>query len=471
MSSSNPYRRLIVGVDRTVKLHHGAEVVYANLDNAASTPSLVAAKSACDRLLDVYASIHRGAGYKSQLASEWYERGREIVLDFVNADPEKHCAVFTTNTTDAINRLAHKFPRDNDKSVIISHVEHHANDLPWRDRGRVVRIPVSDRGEIDPADLEQALKNEGKRARLVSLTGASNVVGTLQPIHEFTRIAHKYGVPIAIDAAQLAPHKEISMRLPDGDSIDFLFLSGHKMYAPYGGGALIGPRDWLQQSAPAVRGGGAVLVVDKDGVDWAPAPDREEAGSPNVLGTVTLTAAMRKLKQLGFDALDEVELTLTRRFLEGVAAIDGGKVYGFSDPADMDRRLGVVSFNIKDLDHDLVATVLAQEAGVGVRNGCFCAHPFVLQMLQVRPEEAEGFRERLRHGDKRDVPGAVRISFGLYNTEDEVDRALQVLRDLADGRHLDEYSRDPKHGHWTHVSGAIDYKAEVRRMVDDVLDM
>lgn len=472
MSQSNPLRNMIVGVDQPITLPDGREVIYANLDNAASTPSLRAAKKACDKMLDIYASIHRGAGYKSQLASEWYDRAREIVLDFVNGDPDEHCVVFTTNTTDAINRLARKFPRDNDKSIIISHVEHHANDLPWRDRGRVVRIPVSDRGEIDPANLEKALKSEGKRARLVSLTGASNVVGTLQPIDEFIRISHKYGVPIAIDAAQLAPHKAISMKTANGDSADFLFLSGHKMYAPYGGGALVGKREFLASSPPSLRGGGAVLVVDNDGVDWMPPPEREEAGSPNVLGSVTLTAAMNRMQEIGFDRLDEVELGLTVKFLDALDDIENAKVYGITDRGQMHRRLGVIAFNIGDVDHELVATILAHEGGIGVRNGCFCAHPFVMQMVGLSREEIDTFKSRVQEtGIRHDIPGAVRLSFGLYNTEEEVDRTLEILRDIAQGKRVGNYVRHSEHGFWHHKSGVPDYRKDVKLLIDDILAM
>ena len=204
-------RSLVVGTDKPAPLYGGGETVYANLDNAASTPALKYVAKAVNQVMEWYASIHRGAGYKSQVASELYEQAREEVMRFTGADPDVQCVILTHNTTDAINRLAHKFPRDNDRSVIISHVEHHANDLPWRDRGRVVRVRADQQGFIDTDDLEHALRNEGNKARLVSLTGASNVTGTLQPIHEFARIAHRHGVPIAIDAAQLAPHVPINM--------------------------------------------------------------------------------------------------------------------------------------------------------------------------------------------------------------------------------------------------------------------
>lgn len=468
MANSNAMRDLIVGVEREVPLFGGGIAAYINFDNAASTPAMKPAQAAAEELMEVYASIHRGAGYKSQLASEWYDRSREIALEFVGADPEVHCAVFTSNTTDSLNRLARMMPRDNDKSVVISQVEHHANDLPWRERGRTVRVPVTEEGVIEPAALDHCLESEGKRVRLVSLTGASNVVGTLQPIEELTRVAHKHGVPIAIDAAQLAPHKPISMKLGNDELIDFLVLSGHKMYAPYGGGLLVGPKQLMSDSPPALRGGGAVLVVDSEGVDWAAPPEREEAGSPNVLGAITLATAMQALAKIGFDALDEVELRLTRRFLEGFEKVKEGRVYGYTGEENMHKRLGVIALNLEHVPHDLVAAILAGEGGVGVRNGCFCAHPFVMQMLHVTPEQAEETRKRLRNGNHDEIPGALRISFGMYNTEAEVDRVLQLLGDISEGCCQDHYERDGR-GIWRRVGGEPEYTAEVDRLWASIL--
>lgn len=463
MSSQNPYRDSVVGVDIEVPVASGERVVYANLDNAASTPALKVVRDEANLLMDWYASVHRGAGYKSQVVSEWYEQCRDEILEFVGADPDYHCVIFCHNTTDAMNRLSRKFPRDNDKSVIISHLEHHANDLPWRDRGRVVRVKVSDEGDINLNDLEHTLMNEGNRARLVSLTGASNVVGTVQPIHEFARIAHKHGVPVCIDAAQLAPHKPVKM--VDGDvRIDFMTFSGHKMYAPYGGGALIGPKHFFNETTPAVRGGGAVLVVEPDGVDWAGAPEREEAGSPNVLGMVTMASAIRELKKIGFDELDRIEQELTLRFLKGLNEIDGVHVHGHTDETMIDKRLGVIAFGIEGLDHELIASVLAHEGGIGVRNGCFCAHPFVLQVMNVCPTDAENLRQQMRHGDKTAVPGAVRVSFGLYNTPEEVDRTLAILREMKQGKYVDRYQLVPG-GKIVPREGVPDYGAAVKKLI------
>ncbi|MBZ0266009.1 aminotransferase class V-fold PLP-dependent enzyme [bacterium] len=466
MSKQNPLRNEIVGVNLEVPVANGKRVVYTNFDNAASTPSLVSVKKAADLFLEWYSSIHRGTGYKSQLASEWYEQSRQVVLDFVNADPDYHCAILTGNTTDAINRLARKFPVDNDKSIIISHAEHHANDLPWRSRGRVVRMPASMKGEMNPENLRRILTQEGHRARLVSLSGALNVNGTLQPIHELAKVAHSFGVPIAIDAAQLAPHAPINMSgSGQDDHIDFLFISGHKMYAPYGGGALIGPRSFFNESSPSIRGGGAVLLVEPNGVDWLESPEREEAGSPNVLGAITLAAAMQSLKKIGFDRMEEIELSLARRFMDGLKQIEGSEIYGFDAPGDMHRRVGVVAFNLKDIDHGLVAEILSHEGGIGVRNGCFCSHPFVIHMLGLDEMEAEKFRMRMRKNNKQDMPGAVRVSFGLYNTEAEVDRLLALLNDIATRKSNGGYISKGLTGCYLAAEDVVDYHQELTALL------
>ncbi len=455
--TSEQLRELVVGVNTPTPVHDGREVPYLNLDNAASTPALKVVRDETNRMLDWYASIHRGAGYKSQLASAWYEMARKQVLKYVGADLNYHCVVLTHNTTDAINRLAAKFPHDNDQSVIISHAEHHANDLPWRDRGRVARIPVSPAGEIDPDDLDKVLRQEAGRARLVSITGALNVTGTIQPIHDLARVAHKHGVRIAVDAAQLAPHVPINMAGNDDDErIDFLMLSAHKMYAPLGGGALVGPREFFATTCPSVRGGGAVKAVEPDAVFWADPPNRDEAGSPNVVGAVAMAASMRALNDIGWDVLEEAERRLTKRFLEGLEKIPGATMYGLG-PDQLDRRLGVVAFNLDGVPHAKVAAALAYEHGIGVRNGCFCAHPFVLTMMEVSPEEARKYSEQVQTGNKSLIPGAVRVSFGLYNTETDVDRVLDALAQIARGEFALDYEEETSHGEFHPVQGAIDF--------------
>ncbi len=450
-------RKRIVGADTLTPIHDGSHVPYLNLDNAASTPALVSAREETNHMLDWYASIHRGAGYKSQLASAWYELARKQTMQFVGADSDYHCVVLTHNTTDAINRLAAKFPFDNDKSVVISHAEHHANDLPWRNRGQVARVPVSSAGEIDPDDLDRTLDKEAGRARLVSVTGASNVTGTVQPIHELARVAHKYGIPIAIDAAQLAPHLPIRMAgSGEDDRIDFLMLSAHKMYAPMGGGALIGSHEFFANTEPSVRGGGAVKAVEPDAVFWADPPDRDEAGSPNVVGMVSMAAAMRELQEIGWDVLEEAERRLSKRFVDGLLQIDDAKLYGLGSD-QLERRLGVIAFNLGDIPHALVAAALAYEHGIGVRNGCFCAHPFVLSMMEVGEAEARAFSERVRNGSKSLIPGAVRASFGLYTSEEDVDRALSALDQIARGNLALRYEEEISHGEFHPIGGAVDY--------------
>ena len=332
------------------------------------------------------------------------------------------CVIFVKNTTEAVNKAARRIHLAEDDVVLISLMEHHSNDLPWRNRAQVVHAAVSADGRLDVEDLRQKFVQYGPRVKLLAISGASNVTGAINPIHELAELAHGHGVPILVDAAQLAPHRAINL-LPANDPghIDFLVASAHKMYAPYGTGVLIGPRSVFEQEGPDYSGGGTVEIVTEDEVYWNSPPERDEAGSPNVLGAVAMAAACRVLTEIGMDRLAEHESALTRYALTELGKIPGIEIYGDSDPARADQRLGVIPLNIKGLSHYLVAAVLSVEYGIGVRNGCFCAHPYVLRLLDIPDPVAWSWRKQVISGVRAHLPGLVRISFGCYNSAEEVD--------------------------------------------------
>lgn len=290
----------LVGSELCVPLVDGSRRRYVNLDYAASAPCLVSVKQAVDALLPWYSSVHRGAGYKSQLATDAYEGARGAVRAFVGGRPDD-VVVFTRNTTDAVNLLAAAVPQGCE--VFGFAVEHHANLLPWR-RGDFTLLPLPAGPEHALELLEQALRRGRPRpagaGRLVTVTGASNVTGEIWPYAELAALAHRYGARLLLDAAQLAPHRAIDLAAAD---VDYLALSGHKLYAPFGAGALIGRPDWLAVGTPFLAGGGAVRYVGTDTVLWAELPDRQEAGSPNVVGAVALGAACGTLEALDRTAL------------------------------------------------------------------------------------------------------------------------------------------------------------------------
>jgi selenocysteine lyase/cysteine desulfurase len=447
-------RGSVVGVDEEVLLRDGRGLPYANLDNAASTPPLREVMDAVQRFLPWYASVHRGSGTKSRFSTHAYDEAHATALRFVGADPREHVAIFGKNSTEALNKLSYRLALRADDVVIASALEHHSNDLPWRARCRVLRIACDARGRLDEDHARHLLRRHAGRVRLLAVTGGSNVTGHLPAIHSLATLAHAAGAQIAVDAAQLAPHRRIDMRpLADPAHLDYLALSGHKLYAPFGSGALIGRRDTFAAGEPELKGGGTVRAVSPEHVVWADAPDRDEAGSPNVVGAVAMAAAMRALEAIGFDRLARHEAALTERLLRGLAAIDGVQVHGETDPACAKERLGVVPFALRGVPHGLVAAILSAEHGIGVRNGCFCAHPYLAQLLGLSDDEARQVQARLAADDRRDVPGLVRVSFGLYNTAQEVDRLLLALRAIVRGEHARDYRLGAATGDWSVPEG------------------
>jgi selenocysteine lyase/cysteine desulfurase len=234
----------------------------------------------------------------------------------------------------------------------------------------------------------------------------------------------------------------------DPEHLDFLAFSAHKMYAPFGIGVLVGPRDVFAEGDPDHVGGGTVDSVDLDRVRWTALPEREEAGTPCITGAVALGAAVREYEAIGWTRINSHEARLTRHALEVLGAIPGLTLYGDADPTRAADRLGVVAFNLESLPHGLVAAVLAHEWGIATRDGCFCAHPYVKALLGVDDAASHQIEERIAQGDRSDLPGAVRVSLGLYNTIQEIDVLGEALRAVAAGRHERDYVLDPHRGEY-----------------------
>lgn len=440
-------RKRIVGVDAQVPLLDGSFRPYVNFDNAASTPALQPVFDKVNEFMTWYSSIHRGTGFKSQIATEAYDLAHDIVGCFVGANLETNTVIFGKNTTEAINKLARRFPLEPEDVVLCSLMEHHSNDLPWRQQAQLHHVNVCDDGSLDEDHFDHLLRQYARRVKLVAISGASNVTGHLNPIYRLAEKTHAAGARILVDAAQLAPHRAIDMR-PDDDPghLDFVALSAHKMYAPYGTGALIGPLALFSEGTPDMVGGGTVDIVTIDDVSWGSPPDRDEAGSPNVVGAVALAQAILSLQEIGMEALAHHEAELTAHVLRRLRGIDGIEIYGLSDPDRAAERVGVIPFNLQGVDHYKVAAVLSFEGAVAVRNGCFCAHPYILRLLGVSGEEALRHQQDILDGTKVGLPGLVRISFGCYNTIAEVDHAVEVLARLAAGDVQGEYEQDPMSG-------------------------
>ncbi|MGD2048881.1 MAG: aminotransferase class V-fold PLP-dependent enzyme [Chloroflexota bacterium] len=433
-------RDRIVGLDQKVPLLNGQKVTYVNLDNAASTPALKDVMETIQRFMPYYSSVHRGTGFKSRVSTVAYDQAHEVIARFVGANPEQNTVVFGKNTTEAINKLSYRLPLSDDAVVICTQMEHHSNDLPWRHRAEVVHVKVTPDGRLDEEDFDRQLQQYAGRIALVTVTGASNVSGYIQPIHRLARKSHEVGARILVDAAQLAPHRRVDMKDDDHpEHLDFVALSAHKMYAPFGTGALIGPKEIFLYGPPEYPGGGTVDVVTLDEVYWAGMPDRDEAGSPNVVGAIAMAAAAQTLMEIGLDEIAAHEEALIVYALEKLSQLPGIRIYGQSDPARANEKVGAIPFNIEGISHFLVAAILGYEGGVGVRSGCFCAHPYVVHLLQLDEVTAGSWREQMLRGDKSNMPGMVRASFGCYSNEDDVDRLVEMLERVVRNQYEGDY--------------------------------
>jgi selenocysteine lyase/cysteine desulfurase len=432
-------RSLILGVDEPVPTLEGRLLPYVNLDNAATTPPFVTVIDAIERFLPYYSSVHRGTGYKSRLSSRVYEEARDTVGRFVGADAERDETIFAKNTTEAINKLARVMPMADGAVVLTTLLEHHSNDLPWRARARTVLVRACPDGSLDEDDLDRHLRRHAGRIALVAVSGASNVTGVVQPVHRLAEKVHHAGGRILVDAAQLAAHRPIDMRPHDHPGhLDFVALSAHKLYAPFGSGALVGARAAFG-GTPDHCGGGTGNAVTVDDVAWAELPDREEAGSPNVVGAVALAAAVDTLTAIGRERIAAHEGALLRHATALLAKVPGLHLHG---PADLAGRVGVVPFTLAGVDHGLVAAILGYEHAVGVRSGCFCAHPYISHLLGLSRVHQREWMRRARDGDKRGAPGMVRISLGCYSDATDIDRAVDALGHVAAGEIAGTYRCD-----------------------------
>jgi cysteine desulfurase/selenocysteine lyase len=432
----------IVGVDELVPLIDGQVVRYVNLDNAATTRPLQAVVDAVERFLPFASSVHRGTGFKSRLSTAAFEEAREFVGHFVGADPDRDVVVFTGNTTEAINQFAMTMALAEDSVVLTTVLEHHSNMLPWRLRGPVVHVRAGDDGSLDEDDLDLQLARYGGRIALLAVTGASNVTGVTPPIHRLAAKVHAAGGKILVDAAQLAGHRRIDMlRHDDPGHIDVIAISAHKMYAPFGSGALIGDRK-LFGVKPVSCGGGTVRAVTLDDVVWADLPDRGEAGSPNLLGAIAFAAAARRLIDVGLSEIASHEQRLARYARSAISRLQTVTVFGESC-----AELGVIPFTVDGWDPRLVAAVLGFEHGVGVRSGCFCAQPYVHHLLGLGRHDIDRWVRDARRQDLRAAPGLVRISLGCYNNRDDIDRAVVGLEHIV--------TREAGGGYRQHADGSF----------------
>ncbi|MBM2839580.1 MAG: Aminotransferase [Bacteroidetes bacterium] len=450
-------RREIVGLDTKVPVLDGGERPYVYLDNGASTPTFKRVLQCIQEFMPWYSGVHRGTGFKSWIATDAYDKAHDVVGRFVGADLASNLVTFTKNTTESVNKLASRFRFQPNDVVVTTSMEHHSNDLPWRKHATVIHAPLLEYGYLDMNALKTILDEYRGRVRLVAVTGASNITGICSPIHQIAELAHAVGARVFVDAAQLAPHRPINI-LPNNSPqhIDFLAFSAHKMYAPFGTGVLIGPTEFFEESEPDAVGGGVAAIVTLDDVQWNHVPHNDEAGSPNVVGGIALAEACCMLQSVGLDAIAAHEQHLLDYTYKKLRKIPGMVFYGPTET--LEDKVGVIAFNMEGLHPGLVGAILSVEGGIGVRNGYFCAQPYVKKLLSVSDDAAKDSGCGVATDDLTTFPGMVRASFGCYSNEADADALVEMLGRISRKEYQGNYVQDHNSGRFSEERFTVSLK-------------
>lgn len=380
---------------------YGKPLIY--FDNAASTQKPVQVLMALERLQnDYYGNIHRAAHYMADKATVEFEEVRDKVQQFINAENREEI-IFTKGTTESANLVAASFGEQFLKpgsEIIVSEMEHHSNIVPWQlialtKGAKVIKLPVSESGELQTGLLSELITSKTK---LVAVTHVSNVLGTVNPVAQIIETAHKRNVPVFVDGAQAVQHIPVDVQELDAD---FYAFSAHKMYGPNGVGVLYGKQKWLEQMPPYQGGGEMIAEVSFEKTTFSEIPFKFEAGTPNITGVIAFGAAIDLLRETGLENISAWEQKLLAYATSQLKEMEGLRIYG-----EAPRKSGVISFNIAGI-HPFDLGTMLDKTGVAVRTGHHCADPL------------------MKHYD---IPGTVRVSFGLYNTKEEIDRFMQALK-------------------------------------------
>lgn len=384
---------------------NGKPLVY--LDNAASSqvPQMVIDRGS-KYLEEEHSNVHRGVHYLSQHATNAFEAAREKVKRFINAREAAEC-IFVRGCTEGVNLVAHSYCKgfvNEGDEILVSQMEHHSNIVPWQvaaaERGARVRvIPINSTGELVIEEYE-AMLNE--RTKIVAVSHVSNSLGTVNPVKEMITTAHKYGVPVCVDAAQSVPHFPVDVQDLDAD---FFVFSGHKMFAPTGSGVAYGKREWLDKMPPYQTGGGMIRTVSFDGTTYAAIPEKFEAGTPAIAAAIGLGAAIDYLNALDFEAAAAYEHELLEYVTSRLADIEEVTIIGTAA-----QKASVLSFTIDGIHPHDIGTILDQQ-GIAIRAGHHCAQP-VMNFF--------------------DVPATARASFAFYNTREEIDKLADAIQKVIE---------------------------------------
>ena len=452
-----------IGTNTSYATADGGALPRLHLDGAASPLAAKSGLEAINRLLPHYSNSHSYVHSSAKISTKALEWAHSVTLDFVNADPSLYSSVFIgAGTTAAVNRIARGLSkaRPEHRVVFVSAMEHHANDLPHRQFGNQVEyIPLESNGSLmGPVDLDSLRKLFEKHngaVNYLAISEVSNVTGIRNPIEEITEIAHNYDAYVLVDGAQAVAHQQTDL---NDLGADFYIFSGHKIYTPMAPGVLVAKNEILKKLDGQDLGGGAVSTVSFHDYEFVDSlSDREQAGTPNIVGAVALASVLTELKSVGMDVINRHDQELMSALIGGLNEFDDITVYG--DPKQ--RRTGAIAFNHKKFDHGLLAAILNDYFAIAVRNECFCAHPYVSSLLKeelwdldvdgVDENELENYINRKR--------GMVRASVSYYNTVADIERFIVALREIESNRnkYCANYVAEPD-GSYNHISFSVSWE-------------
>ena len=404
-------RDFVTDISSLIPTNNGA-LYNIYFDNAGTTPPFCSVVNEVQEYTPWYKYVSEKS-LKAKFLSALYEQGRTTIKKFVNANMLEDTAIYTKNTTEAINILSNVICRryaDTRPVVITTYMEHLSNYLPWKCRFDTVLVDVKPDGRLSMQDLERKLYINRGRVKLVAVTGASNVTGYINPIHEIARMAHQYNAEILVDVAQLVQHRKINMNPLDRASrIDYLAFSAHKIYAPFFTGVLIGAKKVLDQGCPLCFGAGMTDLVTTQEIIFKESPQRYAAGSNNILGAIALACALLTIEQAGRSVIRGHELNLLSYGINLLTRNSNVILYG--DSKYLEDRIPIIAFNVAGKTHEETAKYLYDDYGIIVKNGFCGSDLYVEKLIQGSP-----------------YTGIVRISMALYNQKFELDRLAEALR-------------------------------------------
>ena len=457
-------KNAFIGLDTYYQVASGETLRRIYLDSGASTLMMKPPNDAVQLMLNHYANTHTTVHTSAKITTSAFNWAHERVLEFVGANKDEYmCSFIGNGVTAAANRVAAGLAmlRPEKNVVLISSMEHHSNDLPHRQHTQIVEhIALTgsgqQSGQICLEHLETLLKTHQGKVSYVAITGVSNVTGIINPLQEIARLVHKYDAYLVVDGAQMAAHVPVYVTR---DDVDFFLFSGHKVYAPGSPGVLVGRTSLINAMSPHQLGGGMVKTVSKWGYTLVDdLIEREQAGTPNITGAILLACALECLSRAGMEKVYQEELALVQWAIEQLNTCQTIFIYG---DLNTSQRVASIVFNLDGIGHGLVAAILNDYFGIAVRNQCFCAHPYVQELLT---EEFEALANETMDNETleatvQDRRGMVRVSFGLYTTKGDIIALVKALKDIE--KNIDFYRQhyirhqDGSYSHKTFDSQAV----------------